>query len=130
MKCAVSTYAGPDDVVVVGWYVCGEQLPSRVVPPCSKRLRPFPSWRSPRTLRHPCLVSTPRVGSPKHSSIRYLNKLLTHFCVNAIIATTGYAGFDPLGFSDYYDIKWMQEAETKHRGVCMLASLCMVCSHM
>ena len=46
--------------------------------------------------------------------------------MNAIIATTGYAGFDPLGFSDYYDIKWMQEAEIKHGRICMLAVVGMV----
>eukprot|EP00286_Rhodomonas_abbreviata_P023275 CAMPEP_0181303206 /NCGR_PEP_ID=MMETSP1101-20121128/8424_1 /TAXON_ID=46948 /ORGANISM="Rhodomonas abbreviata, Strain Caron Lab Isolate" /LENGTH=211 /DNA_ID=CAMNT_0023408743 /DNA_START=18 /DNA_END=653 /DNA_ORIENTATION=+ len=38
----------------------------------------------------------------------------------------GYAGFDPLGFSDYYDIKWLQEAEIKHGRVCMLAALGMM----
>merc|ERR1711966_31111 len=38
----------------------------------------------------------------------------------------GYKGFDPLGFSDYYDIKWMQEAEIKHGRVCMLAALGMM----
>jgi hypothetical protein len=36
---------------------------------------------------------------------------------------TGYAGFDPLGFSDYYDLKWLQEAEIKHGRVCMLAAV-------
>jgi hypothetical protein len=40
---------------------------------------------------------------------------------------TGYAGFDPLGFSDYYDIKWLQEAEIKHGRICMLAAVGMVC---
>eukprot|EP00285_Hemiselmis_virescens_P016900 CAMPEP_0173379050 /NCGR_PEP_ID=MMETSP1356-20130122/2130_1 /TAXON_ID=77927 ORGANISM="Hemiselmis virescens, Strain PCC157" /NCGR_SAMPLE_ID=MMETSP1356 /ASSEMBLY_ACC=CAM_ASM_000847 /LENGTH=223 /DNA_ID=CAMNT_0014332319 /DNA_START=18 /DNA_END=689 /DNA_ORIENTATION=+ len=38
----------------------------------------------------------------------------------------GDAGFDPLGFSDYYDVKWMQEAEIKHGRVCMLAALGMM----
>lgn len=33
----------------------------------------------------------------------------------------GYAGFDPLGFSDFIDIKFLQEAEIKHARVCMLA---------
>ena len=32
------------------------------------------------------------------------------------------AGFDPLGFSDYYDLKWLREAEIKHGRVCMLAA--------
>jgi len=38
----------------------------------------------------------------------------------------GYSGFDPLGFSDYFDIKYLQEAEIKHGRVCMLAALGMV----
>jgi hypothetical protein len=40
--------------------------------------------------------------------------------------SAGYAGFDPLGFSDYYDIKWLQEAEIKHGRICMLAAVGMV----
>merc|ERR1719253_2529842 len=35
----------------------------------------------------------------------------------------GYAGFDPLGFSDYYDINWLKEAEIKHGRICMLAAV-------
>lgn len=35
----------------------------------------------------------------------------------------GDAGFDPLGLSDYFDIKWMRESELKHGRACMLASL-------
>merc|ERR1712232_871246 len=39
----------------------------------------------------------------------------------------GYVGaeveFDPLGFSDTFDIKWMREAELKHGRVCMLATI-------
>jgi len=32
------------------------------------------------------------------------------------------AGFDPLYFSNFMDIKWLREAELKHGRVCMLAS--------
>lgn len=32
------------------------------------------------------------------------------------------AGFDPLYLSDFFDIKWMREAELKHGRICMLAS--------
>ena len=46
--------------------------------------------------------------------------------VDAWILSAGYAGFDPLGFSDYYDIKWLQEAEIKHGRICMLAAVGMV----
>jgi len=39
----------------------------------------------------------------------------------------GYIGeeqeFDPLGFSDTFDMRWLREAELKHGRVCMLASL-------
>eukprot|EP00960_Hanusia_phi_P031433 749283-Hanusia_phi.AAC.3 len=35
----------------------------------------------------------------------------------------GDVGFDPLGFSGKYDIKWLRESELKHGRVCMLASL-------
>ena len=34
----------------------------------------------------------------------------------------GSNGFDPLGFSDTFDIKWLQESEIKHGRVAMLAS--------
>jgi len=35
----------------------------------------------------------------------------------------GEAEFDPLGFSDLIDIKWLREAELKHGRVCMLATV-------
>jgi hypothetical protein len=31
--------------------------------------------------------------------------------------------FDPLGFSDTFDVRWLREAELKHGRVCMLATL-------
>jgi len=31
--------------------------------------------------------------------------------------------FDPLGFSDTFDMKWLREAELKHGRVCMLATV-------
>lgn len=34
----------------------------------------------------------------------------------------GDVGFDPLGISNYWDIKWMREAELKHGRICMLAT--------
>jgi hypothetical protein len=33
----------------------------------------------------------------------------------------GNAEFDPIGFSDYYDVKFLREAELKHGRVSMLA---------
>lgn len=35
----------------------------------------------------------------------------------------GDVGFDPLGFSDYFDMKWLREAEIKHGRSAMLACL-------
>eukprot|EP00913_Durusdinium_trenchii_P004850 g4505.t1 len=35
----------------------------------------------------------------------------------------GEAEFDPLGFSDTFDVKWLREAELKHGRVCMLATV-------
>eukprot|EP00579_Thalassiosira_antarctica_P003077 CAMPEP_0201904758 /NCGR_PEP_ID=MMETSP0902-20130614/56160_1 /ASSEMBLY_ACC=CAM_ASM_000551 /TAXON_ID=420261 /ORGANISM="Thalassiosira antarctica, Strain CCMP982" /LENGTH=202 /DNA_ID=CAMNT_0048438853 /DNA_START=570 /DNA_END=1178 /DNA_ORIENTATION=- len=35
----------------------------------------------------------------------------------------GSVGFDPLGLSDMWDIKWLQEAEIKHGRVSMLATV-------
>merc|ERR1712032_936052 len=35
----------------------------------------------------------------------------------------GDVGFDPLGFSEYFDMKWLREAEIKHGRVSMLATV-------
>jgi hypothetical protein len=35
----------------------------------------------------------------------------------------GDVGLDPLGFSDYFDIKWLRESELKHGRVSMLATV-------
>ena len=35
----------------------------------------------------------------------------------------GEAEFDPLGFSDTFDVKWLRESELKHGRVCMLATI-------
>ena len=40
----------------------------------------------------------------------------------------GDVGFDPLGFSDMFDMKWLREAEIKHGRVCMLATVGFVTS--
>jgi hypothetical protein len=45
---------------------------------------------------------------------------------NVDSSMAGYSGFDPMGFSDYYDVKWLREAEIKHGRVCMLAVVGMV----
>ena len=34
----------------------------------------------------------------------------------------GDVGFDPLGFSDYFDMKWLRESEIKHSRAAMLAA--------
>lgn len=35
----------------------------------------------------------------------------------------GDKGFDPVGFSNFVDVKWLREAELKHGRICMLAIL-------
>lgn len=35
----------------------------------------------------------------------------------------GDVGFDPLGFSNYFDMKWLRESELKHGRACMLATV-------
>jgi Chlorophyll A-B binding protein len=35
----------------------------------------------------------------------------------------GNVGFDPLGFSDWFDIKWLRESELKHGRAAMLATV-------
>lgn len=35
----------------------------------------------------------------------------------------GDVGFDPLGFSEFFDMKWLRESEIKHGRVSMLATL-------
>lgn len=38
----------------------------------------------------------------------------------------GDVGFDPLGFSNIIDMRWLREAELKHGRVCMLAATGMI----
>jgi hypothetical protein len=45
---------------------------------------------------------------------------------NVDASMPGYSGFDPMGFSDYYDVKYLREAEIKHGRICMLAVVGMV----
>ena len=99
----------------------GEQLLSRAVRPC-RCLRLSPSWRSPRIFRRACPVIL--FGAVRSFFTCDWSKLVTDLLVGKTSA--GYAGFDPLGFSDYYDIKWLQEAEIKHGRICMLAAVGMV----
>eukprot|EP00571_Detonula_confervacea_P014729 CAMPEP_0172300102 /NCGR_PEP_ID=MMETSP1058-20130122/2277_1 /TAXON_ID=83371 /ORGANISM="Detonula confervacea, Strain CCMP 353" /LENGTH=202 /DNA_ID=CAMNT_0013009793 /DNA_START=58 /DNA_END=666 /DNA_ORIENTATION=+ len=42
----------------------------------------------------------------------------------------GSVGFDPLGFSDKWDVKWLQESEIKHGRVAMLAATGFVTSQV
>lgn len=37
------------------------------------------------------------------------------------IVGKGSEDFDPIGFAEYFDVKWMQEAELKHSRIAMLA---------
>ena len=40
----------------------------------------------------------------------------------------GDVGFDPVGFSNFIDVRWLREAELKHSRICMLAVLGFVVS--
>jgi len=62
-------------------------------------------------------VST-RLNAEKSKSLPWMNRppLLDG-------SLTGDVGFDPLGISDYLDIKWLRESELKHGRAAMLATL-------
>mmetsp|Transcript_31011 Transcript_31011/g.29619 ORF Transcript_31011/g.29619 Transcript_31011/m.29619 type:complete len:208 (-) Transcript_31011:232-855(-) len=45
-----------------------------------------------------------------------------------IVGMAGDVGFDPFGFSDKLDVRWLREAELKHGRICMLATLGWVAS--
>lgn len=49
--------------------------------------------------------------------------ILTYYALNIfkIIITT--KGFDPVGFSNWIDVRWLREAELKHCRIAMLAVL-------
>lgn len=38
-----------------------------------------------------------------------------------IVGMAGDVGFDPVGFSNFIDVRWLREAELKHARICMLA---------
>lgn len=38
-----------------------------------------------------------------------------------LVGLAGNVGFDPVGFSNWIDVKWLREAELKHARICMLA---------
>jgi len=65
-----------------------------------------------------------RVTTPSMAISKPMNAM--PFLTAAECQSSGIAGaetgFDPLYFSDFYDIKYLREAELKHGRVCMLAS--------
>jgi len=65
-----------------------------------------------------------RVTTPSMAISKPMNAM--PFLTAAACQSSGIAGaetgFDPLYFSDFYDIKYLREAELKHGRVCMLAS--------
>jgi len=65
-----------------------------------------------------------RVTTPSMALSKPMNAM--PFLTAAACQSSGIAGaetgFDPLYFSDFYDIKYLREAELKHGRVCMLAS--------
>jgi hypothetical protein len=52
--------------------------------------------------------------------------IITTLCIIiyfTLLVTKGNAEFDPIGFAEYFDPKWLREAELKHGRVAMLATV-------
>jgi len=62
-------------------------------------------------------ASTTALNAEMSQSLPFLTK------PSNLAGYVGDAGFDPLGFSDYFDMKWLRESELKHGRVSMLAVL-------
>lgn len=60
--------------------------------------------------------------------ILLLFKNFSHFDSLHFNFLHGFLGFDPLGFSNLIDVKWLREAELKHCRICMLAVVGFVAS--
>jgi len=66
---------------------------------------------------------TSRVRTSASLSMEFSKSLPFLKAPKNTVGLIGSSEFDPFGFSDYYDIKWMQEAELKHCRVAMLATV-------
>eukprot|EP00931_Biecheleriopsis_adriatica_P013797 TRINITY_DN1152_c0_g1_i4.p1 TRINITY_DN1152_c0_g1~~TRINITY_DN1152_c0_g1_i4.p1 ORF type:complete len:752 (-),score=191.60 TRINITY_DN1152_c0_g1_i4:354-2609(-) len=66
----------------------------------------------------PCRASTACQAMERSHSMPFLPKPKN---LDGLVGAE--AQFDPLGFSDTFDVKWLREAELKHCRVCMLATL-------
>eukprot|EP00179_Madagascaria_erythrocladioides_P020080 CAMPEP_0198329342 /NCGR_PEP_ID=MMETSP1450-20131203/16117_1 /TAXON_ID=753684 ORGANISM="Madagascaria erythrocladiodes, Strain CCMP3234" /NCGR_SAMPLE_ID=MMETSP1450 /ASSEMBLY_ACC=CAM_ASM_001115 /LENGTH=211 /DNA_ID=CAMNT_0044033557 /DNA_START=55 /DNA_END=690 /DNA_ORIENTATION=+ len=62
--------------------------------------------------------TTVRMGDPSRPAVPFLPTP-----TNYPPTTAGWKGFDPLGFANVFDPKFLQEAEIKHGRICMLAAL-------
>ena len=78
-------------------------------------------WNYYHTIRCTSQAST-ALGAEMSESLPFLTNPKN---TNGLI---GSVGFDPLGFSDTWDVKWLQEAEIKHGRVAMLATVGFVTS--
>lgn len=78
-----------------------------------------------------CGAQLSTTTTPSRGTIRMENSPAVPFLPkpqNLTPDMPGYAGFDPLGFSNIFNIKFLQEAEIKHARVCMLACIGMLVS--
>ncbi|KAJ8598841.1 hypothetical protein CTAYLR_008543 [Chrysophaeum taylorii] len=68
-------------------------------------------------------IHTPAQQTPSKVVLNEASKALPFMEKPAALDGTyaGDVGFDPLGFSEVFDIKWLREAELKHGRICMLA---------
>jgi len=74
-------------------------------------------------------ISKPAGGLSMQRLYDYENDLAVPFLERPAAldgSLAGDVGFDPVGFSNYFDLKWLREAELKHGRVCMLGFLGMI----
>ena len=65
-----------------------------------------------------CVIAGPKMQLDRSQAMPFLSR------PPALDGTmAGDVGFDPLGFSNYFDLKWLREAELKHGRICMLGCL-------
>ena len=78
-------------------------------------------------------VSKPAGGLSMQRLYDYENDLAVPFLERPPAldgSLAGDVGFDPVGFSNYFDLNWLREAELKHGRVCMLAFTGMIAQEL
>jgi hypothetical protein len=86
---------------------------------CSRNMRL--SYRVPGYYHHSCASQTPASSTLLEASMSKSLPFLVE--PKNLDGYVGNVGFDPLGFADWFDIKWLREAELKHCRASMLATV-------